>query len=59
MGTLYVFDGPEKSGKSTLIREIAYHLLANKYGVTVRRWGPVTPDDRVYGPEILQAANMP
>lgn len=59
MGSLYVFDGPEKSGKTTVIREIAYKLLELGYGVTVRRWGPISPDDRVYGPEILQAATMP
>lgn len=59
MGSLYVFDGPEKSGKTTVIREIAYKLLDEGFGVTVRRWGPIVPDDRVYGPEILQAANMP
>jgi hypothetical protein len=40
-----VVDGPEKAGKSTLIKAIA-ELWNGPVDIT--RWGPVYPDDRVY-----------
>lgn len=40
---IILIDGCEKAGKSTLIAELAKTLDAR-----VRRWGPVSPDDRVY-----------
>lgn len=44
---IILIDGPEKTGKSTLIAELAKVLNA-----TVRHWGPVDPDDRVYTPML-------
>jgi hypothetical protein len=43
-------DGPEKTGKTRLIALLQNRMQhSGKYGeVTVRHWGPVSPDDRVY-----------
>ena len=48
---IILVDGPEKAGKSTLIEELQLRLTA-----TVRRWGPVSPDDRVYAEPLLADA---
>ena len=42
---IILIDGPEKAGKSTLIK-----ALAEKLHARVRPWGQITPDDRVYTP---------
>lgn len=49
---IVIFDGPEKAGKSTLIAEVADILRNNGDTVSVRKWGPVDPDDRVYAEAI-------
>lgn len=49
---LIILDGPEKAGKTTIA-----NVLKQKYGATVRHWGPVQPDDRVYAP-VLQGDTL-
>lgn len=49
---IIIVDGPEKVGKTTIIRTMK-NILGDKVG-WVRRWGPVSPDDRAYTP-FLQA----
>ena len=46
---IVLIDGPEKAGKSTLAATLASVLHG-----TVRHWGPVSPDDRVYTPLLKQ-----
>jgi len=41
---IFLIDGPEKAGKTTLISELA----SSNSSIKVRHWGPVDPDDRVY-----------
>lgn len=48
---IILIDGPEKAGKSTLIAELAKVLDKN---LQVRRWGPVSPDDRVYSEPLRE-----
>lgn len=49
--SIFVFDGPEKAGKSTLID--AFVRRAYPTGKFIlHRWGPVEPDDRVYAPVL-------
>lgn len=48
MGRVIVIDGPEKSGKSTLIAALKESLERDYLQVTVRHWGQVKPDDRIY-----------
>lgn len=56
MGYLYVFDGPEKSGKTTIIREVNRQLNeSSPITSQVVKWGPVDPDDRVYTNHIANA----
>jgi hypothetical protein len=59
MGNLFVFDGPEKSGKSTIIREIAKIIdIGGVASSRIVKWGPVEPDDRVYAEAIKTASNF-
>ena len=53
---IVIFDGPEKAGKSTLIDGV--HRELHRLGIdsTVRKWGPVSPDDRVYLPYVKSDA---
>lgn len=46
---IILIDGPEKAGKSTLAK-----VLAEQLHGTIRRWGPVDPDDRVYTPFLKE-----
>ena len=49
--SIFVFDGPEKAGKSTLIDAFVKQAYpSGKF--TLHRWGPVAPDDRVYAPVL-------
>lgn len=43
-----IIDGPEKAGKSTTVEALRKALLKDYPDITVLKWGPVTPDDRVY-----------
>lgn len=54
MSTVVVIDGPEKAGKSTLIKAFKKEMEACGRTVNVTRWGPVDPDDRVYT-DVLKA----
>lgn len=49
---IIVVDGPEKAGKSTLVARLQ-SVLPNS---TVRHWGPVSPDDRVYSKPLQEDA---
>jgi len=49
---LLVFDGPEKAGKSTLIKELGETLSAQNNNVTVRHWGKVSSDTEYAAPLI-------
>lgn len=53
----YVFDGPEKAGKTTLINNLkeSIELQAPERKVEIVKWGKISPDDRVYSNPILQA----
>jgi hypothetical protein len=51
-----VFDGPEKSGKTTLINEVYRALHKVEVNCIIKKWGPVFPDDRVYLEEATQDA---
>jgi hypothetical protein len=46
---LAYIDGPEKAGKTTIV-----NILRERYGATVRHWGPIAPDDRVYAEPLLE-----
>lgn len=48
---IILIDGPEKAGKSTLIK-----ALVSELGARVRPWGPISPDDRVYTPFLKEDA---
>lgn len=50
---IIIVDGPEKAGKSTLISLLRKELAKSGLESTVRRWGPVDPDDRVYTPALI------
>lgn len=54
MGQIILIDGPEKAGKSTLIKELTWQLENTGVLVHHRRWGQVKPDDRVYTPALQQ-----
>jgi len=54
---IVIFDGPEKSGKTTLINAVYRTLHKNKMNCIIIKWGPVFPDDRVYLPHIKADAN--
>lgn len=54
MGQIIYIDGPEKSGKSTLIKELTWQLENSGVQVHHRRWGQVKPDDRVYSAPLQQ-----
>jgi hypothetical protein len=45
---IVVVDGPEKSGKSTMIADLVKTLSHDGVETRVRKWGKVFPDDRVY-----------
>lgn len=52
---IIVIDGPEKAGKTTLIRALTGPLAeVTGLRVNVRHWGPVKPDDRVYTPALQE-----
>ena len=53
--TVILIDGPEKAGKSTVIAAIERRFA----GVEVRRWGPVSPDDRVYSAPMAEDLEKP
>lgn len=54
MGQLIIIDGPEKSGKSTLIAELTKQLTETGVQVHHRRWSQIKPDDRVYTAPLQQ-----
>ena len=54
MGQIILIDGPEKTGKSTLIAELTRQLEGRGVLVHSRRWGQVKPDDRVYTAPLQQ-----
>jgi hypothetical protein len=56
---ILLIDGPEKTGKTTIIRRVRTDLEVLGYNVRVRRWGPVYPDDRVYSPDLKTDAESP
>lgn len=47
-----VIDGPEKAGKSTTIAAVEKILEKKGHKVTLLKWGPVKPDDRVYSEDL-------
>lgn len=57
MGQIILIDGPEKTGKSTLIKELNRQLEGTGIPVHNRRWGAVKPDDRVYSAPLQQDLN--
>lgn len=59
MGRVIYIDGPEKSGKSTLIAELENQLKRRGAQVKVRRWGPVKPDDRAYSVPLREDLSTP
>lgn len=54
---LIIFDGPEKSGKTTIINAVYRALHNNRENCIIEKWGPIFPDDRVYLPYIKAVAN--
>lgn len=54
MGRVIIVDGPEKAGKSTLIKELTWQLEGKGVQVHHRRWGQIKPDDRVYSAPLQQ-----
>lgn len=54
MGRIILIDGPEKTGKSTLIKELTRQLDGAGVQVHHRRWGQVKPDDRAYTAPLQQ-----
>lgn len=48
---IIAIEGPEKSGKSTLV-----NAIAEKSKAKIRHWGPISPDDRVYSKYLIQEA---
>ena len=46
---LILIDGPERSGKTTIA-----NAMHDNHGATIRHWGPIDPDDRVYTPYLQQ-----
>lgn len=46
---IVLFDGPNKVGKTTFIEHLDDALRERGAKVKYRKWGPVDPDDRVYG----------
>lgn len=52
---ILVFDGPEKSGKSTLIESVRERIEQHGRKVRVRRWGPVD-NDSVYARPLADDA---
>ena len=53
-GRIIVIDGPEKAGKTTLIRALVDALPAMDFTVRTRKWGPTEIDDREYSPAIQE-----
>lgn len=54
---IYIFDGPEKAGKTTLIKNLKKSIECQtpERKVHVVKWGKISPDDRVYSNPINQA----
>lgn len=56
---IIVFDGPNKSGKTTIINGVAKRFANKNIPVNIVHWGPVTPDDRVYTTALYRACINP
>lgn len=50
---IIVIDGPNKSGKTTLIEGVKSRLIADGKKVQVRHWGPLKTDDREYTESLI------
>lgn len=46
---IIAIEGPEKAGKSTFVE-----ALSKTIGASVRHWGPISPDDRVYKQKLIE-----
>lgn len=46
---IIAIEGPEKAGKSTFVE-----ALSKTTGASVRHWGPISPDDRVYKQKLIE-----
>lgn len=57
MARIIYIDGPEKAGKSTLIEAIREKIASKGIPVSVRKWGPVKPDDRQFAPPLQEDLN--
>lgn len=57
MKQFLIVDGPEKAGKTSLIERIKQTDIAPK--ITVVKWGPVYPDDRVYADHLRKIWEYP
>lgn len=51
---IIVFDGPNKSGKSTLISNVTIALKEYQFKVRTRHWGPLKIDDREYTESLIE-----
>jgi len=45
--SVIIVDGPEKAGKTTMIKRLK-SILEKGIDVDIVKWGPISPDDRVY-----------
>jgi hypothetical protein len=51
---IIILDGPEKSGKSTLIERVRQDLECVGYDVRLRKWGQLVIDDREYAEPLMR-----
>lgn len=57
---MMMIDGPEKAGKTTVIRKITqiWESTVGTGRVHMQHWGPVSPDDRVYSTDLRAAVEL-
>lgn len=48
-----IVEGPEKAGKTTFIARASAQLESEGYTTKHRKWGQISPDDRVYGDALF------